>query len=149
MTSSPEDRKKYIDAWQRMMVDIWKEKIVRLGVIDTKQLYSDITGKITSQGDDIHSITHQFMEYGIFQDCGTGKEFSKANGGDLGFTPVRIPREWFSRAYFASVMTLKEEMAFQFGEEFCGVLSDAISDSLNHRSTSMRSNLWGHHGSKS
>ena len=149
MTSSPEDRKKYIDAWERMMVDIWKEKIVRLGVIDTKQLYSDITGKITSQGDDIHSITHQFMEYGIFQDCGTGKEFSKANGGDLGFTPVRIPREWFSRAYFASVMTLKEEMAFQFGEEFCGVLSDAISDSLNHRSTSMRSNLWGNHGSKS
>ena len=68
MTSSPEDRKKYIDAWERMMVDIWKEKIVRLGVIDTKQLYSDITGKITSQGDDIHSITHQFMEYGIFQD---------------------------------------------------------------------------------
>lgn len=116
------------------MIDIWKEKIVRLGVIDTKQLYSDISGNVFSQGEDMHSIMHQFMEYGIFQDCGTGKEFSKANGGDLGFTPTRIPREWFSRAYYASVMTLKEEMAYQFGEEFCGVLADAISNSFNHRS---------------
>lgn len=148
VASSPEDRKKYMEAWERMMVNIWREKIEHLKVIKTKRLYSDINGNVTSQGEDIHSITHQFMEYGIFQDCGTGKGYSKGNGGDLGFTPTRVPREWFSRAYFASVMTLKEEMAYQYGEEFCGVLSDAISNSFNRRSTSMRSHLWGHHGRK-
>ena len=57
-------------------------------------------------------------------------------------------REWFSRAYFASIMVLKEQMAYMYGEEFCGLLAEKIEEANHKRSTSMRSHLWGHHKKK-
>lgn len=164
-----EDRRKYIEAWEKMMVTIWREKIMRLHVIDTTQLHNDITGNVTSSGSELKTIQHKFMEYGIYQDCGTGRGYTKDNGGNLDFLDLNLrnkeyvhkqksgkvttgelrkPREWFSRAYFASVMVLKEQMAYMYGEEFCGLLVDKIEEANHKRSTSMRSNLWGHHRRK-
>lgn len=151
-TSTPEDRIKYRDAWAKMMVTIWQEKIERLHVIDTYQLHREITENVTSSGSDLSTIQHKFMEYGIYQDCGTGRGYEKGNGGNLLFLDEkyrdgryepRKPREWFSRAYFASVMVLKEQMAYMYGEEFCGLLIDKIEEANHKRSTSMRSRLWG------
>lgn len=162
--STAEDRQKYMDAWEKMMVTIWREKILRLHVIDTTQLHNDIIGNVTSSGSSFSSIQHKFMEYGIYQDCGTGRGYKKNNGGQLDFLDPdlrhkeyahkqksgkvtlgepRKPREWFSRAYFASVMVLKEQMAYMYGEEFCGMLVDKIEEANRNRSTSMRSRLWG------
>lgn len=165
--ATDEDRRKYMDAWEKMMVTIWKEKILRLRVVDTTQLHNDITGNIASSGSSLSSIQHKFMEYGIYQDCGTGRGYAKDNGGNLDFLDStfrkkeyahkqksgkvtlgepRKPREWFSRAYFASVMVLKEQMAYMYGEEFCGMLVDKIEEANHKRSTSMRSRLWGTRG---
>ena len=149
--ATAKDRIKYQDAWAKMMVDIWREKIERLHVIDTYRLHQDMNESLTTSGSEISVIQHKFMEYGIYQDCGTGNGYSKGNGGNLEFLdPVndngqkhRKPREWFSRAYFASVMVLKEEMAYMYGEEFTGLLVDKIEEANRKRSTSMRSRLWG------
>lgn len=150
--ATSEDRQKYNDAWAKMMVDIWREKIERLHVIDTYRLHQEITDNVTSSGGDLNTIQHKFMEYGIYQDCGTGNGYRKDNGGNLEFLDERYresrykprkPREWFSRAYFASVMVLKEQMAYMYGEEFCGLLVDKIEEANHKRSTSMRSKLWG------
>lgn len=162
--ATAEDRKKYIAAWEKMMVDIWREKIMKLRVIDTTQLHNQITGNISYSASDFSTIQHKFLEYGIYQDCGTGRGYAHGNGGNLEFrderyrnkeyahkqrsgkvtlAEVRKPREWFSRAYFASVMVLKEQMAFMYGEEFCGLLVDRIEEANHKRSTSMRSRLWG------
>lgn len=158
------DRLKYQKEWEKMMVTIWREKIMRLHVVDTTALHSDITGSTLSSGTDLATIQHKFMQYGIYQDCGTGRGYSKDNGGKLEFLdPLkrnkeyahkqksgkitmgepRKPREWFSRAYFASIMVLKEQMAYMYGEEFCGMLVDKIEEANHKRSTSMRSRLWG------
>lgn len=146
-----EDRIKYQDAWAKMMVSIWREKIERLHVIDTYRLHQDMNESLTTSGSELSIIQHKFMEYGIYQDVGTGNGYSKGNGGNLEFLDPandngqkhRQPREWFSRAYFASVMVLKEEMAFMYGEEFTGLLVDKIEEANRKRSTSMRSRLWG------
>ena len=158
------DRLKYQQEWEKMMVTIWREKIMRLHVVDTTSLHSDITGNTLSTGTDLTTIQHKFLQYGIYQDCGTGRGYSKNNGGNLEFLdPLkrkkeyahkqksgkvtlgepRKPREWFSRAYFASVMVLKEQMAYMYGEEFCGMLIDKLEEANHKRSTSMRSRLWG------
>lgn len=42
-------------------------------------------------------------------------------------------------------MVLKEQMAYMYGEEFCGLLAEKIEEANHKRSTSMRSHLWGHH----
>lgn len=149
--ATAEDRIKYQDAWAKMMVDIWREKIERLHVIDTYRLHQDMNENLTTSGSEISVIQHKFMEYGIYQDCGTGNGYSKGNGGNLEFLDPtnengqkhRKPREWFSRAYFASVMVLKEEMAYMYGEEFTGLLVDKIEEANRKRSTTMRSRLWG------
>lgn len=162
--ATAEDRKKYQEAWEKTMVEIWREKIMRLHVVDTTQLHNEINGDVISSASEISTIQHRFMEYGIYQDCGTGRGYAKGNGGNLEFlnplsrekeyarkqksgkvtlSEPRKPREWFSRAYFASVMVLKEQMAYMYGEEFCGMLVDKIEEANHKRSTSMRSKLWG------
>lgn len=169
------DRLKYQKEWEKMMVTIWREKIMRLHVVDTTALHSDITGSTLSSGTDLATIQHKFMQYGIYQDCGTGrgyeidgkvykngnvghnkgnldfldplkrnKEYAhKQKSGKITMGEPRKPREWFSRAYFASIMVLKEQMAYMYGEEFCGMLVDKIEEANHKRSTSMRSRLWG------
>lgn len=90
--ATSEDRQKYNDAWAKMMVDIWREKIERLHVIDTYSLHQEITENVTSSGGDLNTIQHKFMEYGIYQDCGTGNGYRKDNGGNLEFLDVGINR---------------------------------------------------------
>lgn len=126
-----EDRKKWLDAWAAMMVDIWKEKIERLQVYETWRLHESINYEQIRFGSDVFdsvSITHTFCEYGIYVDAGVGKEFKKGNEGDLGFTPIRQPKAWFSKKYFSSIMVLKEHISYMYGEEFCAIMADAISD---------------------
>ena len=178
--STAEDRAKYKKAWAEMMVTIWREKIMRLHVVDTVLLHNDITENVTMGSSELTVIQHKFMEYGIYQDCGTGRGYEidgqlyndghrGHNKGELKFLnpdlrgknyvhrqksgkitsgEPRKPREWFSRAYFASVMVLKEQMAYMYGEEFCGLLAEKIEEANHKRSTSMRSHLWGHHQKK-
>ena len=44
--STAEDRAKYKKAWAEMMVTIWREKIMRLHVVDTVLLHNDITENV-------------------------------------------------------------------------------------------------------
>ncbi|WP_278365951.1 hypothetical protein [Phocaeicola barnesiae] len=152
--ATDEDRKKYQEAWAEMMVNIWREKIERLHVIDTYSLHQQIKDNVVTSSDSISTIQHKFLEYGIYQDLGVGNGYSKDNGANLEIlNPVyraehnmgepRKPRVWFSRSYFASVMVLKEQMAYMYGEEFCGLLVDKIEEANHKRSTTLRSRLYG------
>lgn len=152
--ATDEDRKKYQEAWAEMMVTIWREKIERLHVIDTYSLHQQIKDNVVTSSDSVSTIQHKFLEYGIYQDLGVGNGYSKDNGGNLEILdPVyraehnmgepRKPRVWFSRSYFASVMVLKEQMAYMYGEEFCGLLVDKIEEANYKRSTTLRSRLYG------
>lgn len=152
--ATDEDRKKYQEAWAEMMVTIWREKIERLHVIDTYSLHQQIKDNVVTSSDSVSTIQHKFLEYGIYQDLGVGNGYSKDNGANLEIlNPVyraehnmgepRKPRVWFSRSYFASVMVLKEQMAYMYGEEFCGLLVDKIEEANHKRSTTLRSRLYG------
>lgn len=124
-----EARKKWQQEWSRMMIDIWQEKITRLKVIDTGRLWNEIS-QHSVISEDSSTITHQFMEYGIYQDAGTGNGYTHDNGGNLEFLeqgrvsryPHRKPRKWYSKSYYASVMALKEKMSEMYAEEFCGII---------------------------
>lgn len=152
--ATDEDRKKYQEAWADMMIKIWREKIERLHVIDTYSLHQQMQENVISSTDTVSTIQHKFLEYGIYQDLGVGNGYSKDNGGNLeildpgyraehNLGEPRKPRVWFSRAYFASIMVLKEQMAYMYGEEFCGLLVDKIEEANKKRSTTLRSRLYG------
>ena len=125
---SLEARQKYILAFNDTMIKIWKEQITLLDVIDTGRLLrSPISIGLNTDGRFSQVMLAQsFLEYGIWQDYGTGKEVPRGNHGDLGKPKVRKERHWFSRKYFMSVMNIKEFMAESLGLEFMGIISDAL-----------------------
>ena len=115
-----EERAKYVAAFNDTMIKIWQEQITLLGVIDTGQLL------------EVH-LSQAFLEYGLWQDYGTGKEVPRGNSGDLGKPKVRKARHWFSRKYYMSVMNIKEFMADSLGRQFQGILADLDGKKLGRK----------------
>ena len=124
-----EERKKFVMAFNDTMLRIWQEQITLLGVIDTGALLASpkalpvrADGRFFEVG-----LSQTFLEYGLWQDYGTGRETPRGNSGDLGRAKKRQRRRWFSRKYYASVMRLKEFYESNVGRTFCGILSSALS----------------------
>ena len=132
-----QEREKYVSAFNNTMTKIWQEQIVLLGVIDTGQLLESPIGIRCDRDERIVQITLglSFLEYGLWQNYGTGKEVYRGNPGDIGRDKIRKKRPWFSKKFFASYMNLKEFMADSLGREFLGVISDALDYDSMRRQT--------------
>ena len=121
-----EERQRWVNGFNDTMLKIWQEQITLLGVIDTGALLASpkalpvrADGRYFEVG-----LSQTFLEYGLWQDYGTGRETPRGNSGDIGRTKVRQRRKWFSRKYYASVMNIKEFYEDNIGKSFTGVLSD-------------------------
>ena len=125
-----DEREKYVMAFNDTMVKIWQEQITLLGVIDTHSLLRSPTAlPVRTDGRFFEvGLSQAFLEYGLWQDYGTGRETPRGNSGDLGREKVRGRRRWFSRKYYASVMNIKEFFADNLGKEYQGILSDIFND---------------------
>lgn len=127
-----DEREKYVMAFNDTMLKIWQEQITLLGVIDTHSLLrSPIALPVRTDGRFFEvGLSQAFLEYGLWQDYGTGRETPRGNSGDLGHEKVRGRRRWFSRKYYASVMNIKEFFADNLGKEFTGIIADAFDDNF-------------------
>ena len=133
-----EARKKFVEAWNKTMIDIWQERIFDLKVIDSKELYRSVVAVETGYDDRVVDVTleESFLEYGIWQDLGVGRELkhgqyerNKKYIEDYG--RPREPRRWFSVKYFSSVLRLRDFMAESIGDEFKSMFCAALdSDKL-------------------
>lgn len=123
-----DEREKYVMAFNDTMLKIWQEQITLLGVIDTHSLLrSPIALPVRTDGRFFEvGLSQAFLEYGLWQDYGTGKETPRENSGDIGRDKVRQRRRWFSRKYYASVMNIKEFFADNLGKQFTGIIADAF-----------------------
>ena len=129
-TDAIQQREKYVNAFNKTMIQIWQEQITLLDVIDTGRLLrSPITLNVQADGKffDI-TLSQAFLEYGLWQDFGTGKEVPRGNPGDIGRDKVRQKKPWFSRKYYASVMNLRDFMADSIGKDFVGLVAKALDD---------------------
>lgn len=136
VTDPIEARKKFVEAWNKTMIDIWQEKIYKYHIIDTGNLYASpkaLSIKADGRFYDI-TLSQAFLEYGIWQDLGTGREVPIGNGGDIGREKVRQRRPWFSPKYYASVMNLRDFYAESIGYEFVGLFANLDSDDLRRQS---------------
>lgn len=121
-------RERYVLAFNDTMIKIWQEQITLLGVIDTGALLGSVVAMPTRADGTFTSVSlsQAFLEYGLWQDYGVGGEVSRGNHGDIGREKVREERPWFSRKYYASVMNIRDFFADNMGQEFCGVITDAL-----------------------
>lgn len=128
-------RQKFVEAWNKTMISIWAERIYKLKVIDTGALYrSPIQLPVRADGRfyDV-TLSHNFLEYGLWQDLGVGREVPHGNTGDLGHAKVRERRRWFSAKYYSSVMNLRDFMAESLGDEFKSMFCAALNTDVAKR----------------
>lgn len=119
------------------MIDIWTERIRLLDVVDTGALLHSLV-KLPVQHDgrflDL-TLSQLFLEYGLWQDLGVGREVPHGNPGDIGRDKKRERRRWFSVKYYASVMKLRDFMALSIGNEFKSMFCAALdTDNLRYSS---------------
>ena len=122
------------------MLDIWQERIYRLRVMHTGALWrSPLSMPVRADGRFLDvSLSQTFLEYGLWQDLGVGREVPHGNSGDIGREKKRQRRRWFSTKYYASVMNLRDFMAESLGSEFTGMFANIDSDA-QRRSTAFYS----------
>lgn len=98
------EHQKWIDGWQKFMVDIWREKMMSFAppVYDTGALSRSIQGVV--HPGPVTTIEHRFLEYGIYVARGVGNGYYRGNPGDLKFLKDwktnphhRQPRDWFAK----------------------------------------------------
>jgi hypothetical protein len=123
-----EEREKYIKAWNETMLRIWQERITLLDVIDTGNLLaSPVALPVRADGRFVEvTLSQEFLEYGLWQDYGVGRETPRGNSGDLGHAKVRQRRPWFSKRYYASVLNLRDFFGENLGREFQGIMADTF-----------------------
>ena len=121
-------RQKYILAFNATMLDIWKERITLLEVIDTGLLLrSPLSLSVKADGRFFEvTLSQAFLEYGLWQDYGVGRETPRGNSGDIGRRKVRQRRPWFSKKYYASVLNLRDFLGENIGQEFQGIIADTF-----------------------
>ena len=122
------EREKYIKAWNETMLRIWQERITLLEVIDTGRLLaSPVAMPVRADGRFVEvTLSQEFLEYGLWQDYGVGRETPRGNSGDLGHAKVRQRRPWFSKRYYASVLNLRDFFGDNLGREFQGIMADTF-----------------------
>ena len=161
-----EHRRKWVEGWNDLMIDIWQERIHKLRIEDTFSLYRSLCALDIRVHDDGRfydfSVSQTFLEYGLWQELGTGREFTFGNPGDIksqdeeyreahglneprkrgprwggGYTSggPRERRPWMSPKYYRSVMKLRDYMADSLGDEFKAMVCEALdSDNLRWNS---------------
>ena len=124
------EREKFVTAFNETMLKIWKEQMTLLDVIDTgallaspKSLPLRADGRFIELG-----LSQSFLEYGLWQNFGTGKAIPRGNNVDIGRERKRKKKPWFSRKYYASVMNLRDFLADNMAKEFVGVVAQSLDD---------------------
>lgn len=134
-----EQRKKFVEAWNNTMIDMWQDRIYKLKVIDTGALWrSALQLPVMADGRFYEiSLSQEFLEYGIWQNFGTGRNVAIGNthkADNDGWENKREVRRWFSKPYYSSVLNLRDFMADSVGQEFVGLFADLDADNLRKTS---------------
>lgn len=129
-------RKKYVEAYNSTMVDIWVERIQKLGVVDTGALIrsvSELPILLLKNDYTDFQISHEFLTYGLWQDLGTGREVYRGNPGDIGRDKIRERRPWFNPKLYASTQNLKEFMADNLKDRVFGIVGSCLDSETFRR----------------
>lgn len=126
-------RQKFVEAWNNTMIDIWMERISLLGVVHTGNLLRspDNISLVADERFYTLAIEQQFLEYGLWQDLGVGRELqhgqyerNRAYIEEHG--RPREARRWFSVKYYSSVMRLRDFLAQSLGDEFRSIFCASL-----------------------
>ena len=129
------DLKTYSKAWYDKMVEIWRDRIDAMNILDTGELRQSVAGANFAMDEAGGQMAFKFLQYGIYVDLGTGKGYKRGNGGNLEFLgkdyrkehklgKAREPRPWFSKSWYVSTQVIRDVYARLVGEKFVGIMDN-------------------------
>ncbi len=117
------DKAAYYEAWAKMMVTIWEEKVMIMNIRDTGDLLRSFQYQvIASAGGDIGKIVFTYMYYGRMVDMGVRR------GVKQGQQNTRR-KPWYNKPWYHSVKLLTEKTAALYGEEFKIMMHETMNSS--------------------
>lgn len=108
--------------WAEIVIDRWQLRIQALGIVDTGELFRSFHAQVIRDANgNAAKIAFTFHFYGWYVAAGTGRGYSKGNGGDLAFLGKpgkhRKPRDWYNKIYWAELNRLVRMVAQRYGEK--------------------------------
>lgn len=148
MADDIKNQKEYIDAWTDMMIEIWQEKIAKHNIIRSGALMSSFSSSTTAD-----SSLIKWVSYGIYQAFGTGRGYTRGNGGDLLFLDndyrhrhrldkprkvgkawgghmtsgkPRKRRNWYTHKLYSSIEVFKRAMANIYAHDVMNTIVEEL-----------------------
>lgn len=119
------NKNEYYQAWAKMMVTIWLDKISALNIYDTGELFKSFLTEIMVQsGGDIEKISYSYRYYGRMVDMGVGRGVSIDEAGS---GSGRRKKPWYNKSWYHSVKILTEKRAQMYGEDFKMIIVEALN----------------------
>jgi len=104
-----------IEAWADITIRNWLDKIDKLNINRSFQLYNSFVHHVVSNaGGDIARIEFAFDYYGKFVEMGVGKGVSLE---DVGIDTKRRPKRWYSKTLYAELIKLSELLAEKYAHK--------------------------------
>lgn len=119
------NKNEYYNAWAKMMITIWQDKIATLSVRDSGELFKSFLSEVTMQaGGDVEKIIFTYNFYGRMVDMGVGRGVTKQDAGkDSG----RRAKPWYNKPWYHSMKVLTEKRAELYGEDFQIIIMEALN----------------------
>lgn len=139
-----------VEAWAEITKREWQAKLNALDIGVTGSLYDSINYTVKPADKIPGVIEFNFNHYGVFVEHGVGKGISKGNSGDLGFTPIRKPKRWFTPVIRKEAGKLTKILAEKYAIMCNGIIASNIMETSEHkakkqsiRAKSSRPGDWG------
>lgn len=124
-TITQDDRNAYFDAWAKMMITIWQDKIANQKIRDTGNLFSSFQYHLEKDANgDVNKIIHTYNYYGRMVDMGVGRGVKKA---DTGRGSGRRAKPWYNKSFYVSAMKAVEFAMQYSGDTFLFEINDALN----------------------
>lgn len=115
-----------VEAWADIVQKQWKAEMNKLDVGQTGDLYDSHSKQLMGTGERINMIRFSFLPRGIYVNYGVGREFKRGNRGDIGFSPKRKPKRWFSGIIYRETHALSRILAEKYSHQGVAAIVNAI-----------------------
>lgn len=113
------------------MIKIWREKLLldrKTRAYRSGSLWNSVAHRFRFKSNEsatAFEFGFEFLEYGIYVERGTGRGYSRGNGGDIGrgIRPRR-KRPWMNPKYFMSVCNIRDFMCESLGLQAVNVIHE-------------------------
>jgi len=122
---------KTVEAWSTITEREWQAKINALNIGVTGGLYESFNHEIIGNEESPQSVQFKFKDYGIYVNYGVGREISRFNPGDLGFTPERRAKKWMSTVILRETNRLSYLLAEKYGIKCANMIAQSIKSKIN------------------